>query len=192
MYIHVGKAIGLAGSFVCTNKLLKNLLINKARGFVFSTAPSPLLAALLKETLDYVLSKKAESARGHLQKLCFRFKKNLIAMQELLIKEKLKKDSNVKASPFLKILKGDPQYVSPIFPFFLFTEEASLKAALNCQEMGFDIRAIRPPTVPKGGSRLRISLHASHREKDIERLIALPFSKSQKQLYKLYYKMKAF
>lgn len=133
-----GKGLGVAGALVCASNDVIETLINKARGFIYSTAPMPLQAVLVDKALELCAS--ADAQRARLFQLCEMAKQFL------------------PASP------------SPIFPVILGDEQRALNAAIALQAKGFDIRAIRPPTVPAGSSRLRITLNAMLRDEDIKSL----------------------
>lgn len=141
-----GKALGVAGALVCGSASLMEFLINKSRPFIYSTAPPPMLAAALIRALELV-----DEEPEHRQRL--------MASAEFA-REKLPAGTkdNLPASE------------SQIIPVILGEEKRALEIAADIQEAGFDVRAIRPPTVPKGTSRLRISVNATHTEDDIEEL----------------------
>jgi 8-amino-7-oxononanoate synthase len=132
----LGKAVGAAGAFVAGRPELRAWLWNRARSFVFSTAPSPLLAAV---TLDRVLTTQAADAR----------RAHLLGLAGTLTARLRGAGLNVPADtrgPIVPVLLGDP--------------ERALAASASLRRAGLHVRAIRPPTVPEGTSRLRVSLHA--------------------------------
>ena len=133
-----GKGLGVAGALVCASHDVIHTLINKARSFIYSTAPLPLQAVLVNKALE--LCAAADNRRARLFALCDMAKQFL------------------PASP------------SPIIPIILGDEQRAINAAAALQAKGFDIRAIRPPTVPAGSSRLRITLNANLRDSDITSL----------------------
>ncbi|MBY0428951.1 MAG: 8-amino-7-oxononanoate synthase [Alphaproteobacteria bacterium] len=133
-----GKGLGVAGALVCASRDIIETLINKARSFIYSTAPMPLQAVLVNKALE--LCAAADDRRARLFALC------------------------EMAKQFL------PLSPSPIFPVILGDEPRAMNAAAALQSKGFDIRAIRPPTVPAGSSRLRITLNANLRDEDIKSL----------------------
>jgi 8-amino-7-oxononanoate synthase len=127
-----GKGLGVSGALICGHGDLIDTLVNKARGFIFATAPSPLNAALVRAALaeldrDPDLSRRAvehvQHAHGLAQRLC-----------------------------------GLSGFDTQILPVILGDDKRALAAAAALQARGHDIRAIRPPTVPRGTSRLRISI----------------------------------
>ena len=126
-----GKALGVAGGLVCASADTVDYLINTARGFIYSTAPLPLQAHLVKTALEICASEAGAERRRVLEKLC------------------------QKAQQFF----GGPG--THIVPIVIGDDAACADIAQKLQSDGYDIRAIRPPTVPEGGSRLRLSLSAS-------------------------------
>jgi 8-amino-7-oxononanoate synthase len=141
-----GKALGVACALVCGSASTIDYLINKARPFIYSTAPPPMLAAALIRALDLIDEEPGRREKVH---ALTRF-----ANEELKA-----------ATDAVEHLSG-----SQIIPVIIGEDERALKVAKALQETGFDIRAIRPPTVPQGTARLRISINASHSEGDIAEL----------------------
>jgi 8-amino-7-oxononanoate synthase len=140
-----GKALGSAGAFVCGSESLKQFLVNRARTFVFSTAMPPYLAGQIRAALG--LAVEADARRAHLRE-----------MSELLRKELARAGVNCGAS------------TTQIVPIFCGTNEAALHAAEVLRENGFAVRAIRPPTVPEGTARVRLSLTAKIAREEVVRL----------------------
>jgi 8-amino-7-oxononanoate synthase len=140
-----GKALGSAGAFICCSATLKSYLVNHARGFIFSTAAPPYLAGQVRMALR--LAREADDKRVHLRDLSRSLRGRL------------------RAAHF-SVPEGD----SPIVPVIIGDNAAALHYAEYLQERGFDVRAIRPPTVAEGTSRLRLSLTASLTRADIERV----------------------
>jgi 8-amino-7-oxononanoate synthase len=133
----LSKALGSVGGFVAGPTRFVELLENRARSYIFTTAPTPADAAAAFAALAVLRSD--EGAR---------------------LAERLR--SHVDA-----VAPGHP---SPIVPVVLGTEEEALSASAELLDAGLWVPAIRPPTVPKGTSRLRVTLSASHREDDVARL----------------------
>ncbi|EQB02409.1 8-amino-7-oxononanoate synthase [Sphingobium wenxiniae] len=127
-----GKAMGVEGALVCGPRLYIDYLINRARPFIFSTAPSPLMAVAVSAALDRV-----ESADDHRQRLTI-----------------LRQD----AAETICAPLGLPSPRSQIIPVILGKDVRAMAVAAALQADGFDVRGIRPPTVPPGTSRLRVSL----------------------------------
>lgn len=140
-----GKALGAAGALVTTTKLLRDFIVNRCRPFIFSTAPSPLMAVAVEEALS-ILRDEPE----HQQRLA-----NLIdfAHREIGAREGWR-------------LSG-----SQIMPFIVGDNAPAMALAAALQKRGFDIRGIRPPTVPAGTARLRISLTNNVDESDVRAML---------------------
>jgi 8-amino-7-oxononanoate synthase len=123
-----GKALGVAGALVCASEPIVDYLINTARPFVYSTAPMPLQAVLVQRALELV---QEEPER----------REALAAL----------KAHAAKCLPGISIS-------SQIVPIIIGGDDAAVALAGALQAEGFDIRAVRPPTVPEGTARLRLSL----------------------------------
>ena len=139
-----GKALGSFGAFVAGSRVLIDWLINRSRPFIFSTATPPLLLAMMEAGIDLCGD---PGARTRLHSLAARLRNTLSA-------------GGIDCSAS----RG------PIVPVIIGSNEAALEAAQKLQDEDYDVRAIRPPTVAPGSSRLRISVHADHCEDDIDRL----------------------
>jgi len=131
-----GKALGVAGAYVCGSTALRELLVNRCRHFVFTTALPPVVAAWWLEMLPRVVADHA--GRAALHENTNRFRTELER---------------------LGVTAGGGHFVVPVL---LGGDDRAVEAASRLCEAGFDIRAIRPPTVPAGTARLRISIHADH------------------------------
>ena len=142
----LSKAIGALGGFVAGNKDLIDYLINKARSFIFTTALPPSVIAAAKKAIE-IIEKEPE----HLKRL----KENIYFLRKGL------NDLGFKL----------PSYPTPIIPLILGNEEDALDLSKKLFDAGFFIPAIRPPTVPKGSSRLRITISSVHKKEDIESLL---------------------
>jgi 8-amino-7-oxononanoate synthase len=141
-----GKALGVAGALVCGSSEVIDYLVNKARPFIYSTAPPPMIAAALTRALALV--DEEPERREELHALAKAANEAIAAATGA--------EAHHSASQIIPVLLGG--------------EEKALKVASALQEAGFDIRAIRPPTVPQGTSRLRISINASQTESEIAEL----------------------
>ena len=137
-----GKALGVSGALVCGSAETIDLLINKARPFIYSTAPPPFLARAVKRAL------------------------------ELTQEEPWRRERVLKLAPFAhRELNGNVPFAgSQIVPVIIGGDEAALAVAGELQQAGFDVRAIRPPTVPEGTARLRVAINALHSEEQIRAL----------------------
>lgn len=141
-----GKALGAMGGLITLPRQLRDFMVNRARSFIYSTAPSPLMAAAVRAALKIVAGADAERAR--LQDLVAHFSRAL--------KEKTKIEPSG----------------SPIQPVLLGADERAVKVAGALQANGYDIRAIRPPTVPEETARLRIAITLHADEAMLDRLAA--------------------
>ena len=139
-----GKALASAGAFVCGSYRLKEFLVNWARTFIFTTAMPPYLAGQIRAALDLVC--QMDSERLHLQELANRLHRDLGP------------DLHPCAAP------------SHIISVVLGSNEKALYVAERLQAEGFDARAIRPPTVPAGTARIRLSLTCKLTLEDVARL----------------------
>ena len=142
----LGKAAGVHGAFVAAEGALIELLINRARSYVYTTAPPPLLAAALLASLEIVRTEHWRRER-------------LVSLIERLR----------AAAPTL------PGTLLPsrtaIQPLVLGAADAATRAMHALAQQGFIVPAVRPPTVPRGAARLRISLSAAHEPGELERLL---------------------
>jgi 8-amino-7-oxononanoate synthase len=142
-----GKALASAGAFVCCHEDLKQYLVNRARTFIFSTASPPYLAGQIRAALELAMA--ADDRRAHLR-----------AIASVLRHELAARGISFGAS------------ATQIVPVFCGSNEAALHVAAESQARGFAVRAIRPPTVPAGTSRIRLSLTATISRRDVIRLAA--------------------
>ncbi|MBI3274952.1 MAG: aminotransferase class I/II-fold pyridoxal phosphate-dependent enzyme, partial [Methylocystis sp.] len=141
-----GKALGVFGALVCLPCVLRDFLVNRCRAFIFATAPSPLLAACLRAALGIV-----EQADARREALATRV---AFAGRELQ-----------------RVCEMAPSQ-SQIMPVIVGSDASALALAAAMQARGYDIRAIRPPTVPEGTARLRIALTLHTDERQIAAMIA--------------------
>lgn len=144
-----GKALGTFGAFVSCRKSVRDYLVNKCRNFIFTTALPPWQAGLIAEAIRLVQPMTDE--RDYLMKLSADFRKR--------VAEKTKWST------------GNSQTM--IVPVIIGEDSEAVKIASLCREAGFDVRAVRPPTVPEGTSRLRLSFHAGIQIADMEKLAEL-------------------
>jgi 8-amino-7-oxononanoate synthase len=137
-----GKALGVAGALICASASIVDYLVNKARPFIYSTAPPPVIAAMVARALQLIDEEPWRRAR-------------------LLQLARSAHDALCPNTQF----RG-----TQIIPVILGDAGRALAVANALQASGFDVRAVRPPTVPEDTSRLRISIHADHQDSDIARL----------------------
>jgi 8-amino-7-oxononanoate synthase len=142
----LGKAAGVFGAFVAAEQVVIDTLVNHARSYVYTTATPPALASALLESLQQIAN--GDELRGHLQRLIAQLRSGL---------------------------RGLPWSLMPsataIQPLLVGGNQAALKLSEKLRERGIWVAAIRPPTVPQGTARLRITLSAAHRAADVTRLI---------------------
>lgn len=144
----LGKAAGVSGAFIAGSELLIETLINKARSYIFTTAAPPAIACALLKSLELIRTDDGDLRRGRLQAHIARLQNGLADLPWQLL-----------ASP------------TAIQPLLIGDNTATLALSAALAEKGLWVPAIRPPTVPKGTARLRISLSAAHSEADIDALI---------------------
>jgi 8-amino-7-oxononanoate synthase len=140
----MGKAVGTQGAFAAGSAALRTLLWNRARSFVFSTATSPLLAA--RTLLHVERVQAADDLRARLAATTSKLRERLRAL-------------GVPIQPGLH---------APIVPILVGNNDAALRAASNLASAGILAQAIRPPTVPPGSARLRITVSAAWPEGAVE------------------------
>jgi len=140
----LSKALGVSGGYICASQAIVDLLINKARSFVYSTAPVPMVAAAASAAIDFVMS---EAGEQRVRKL----------------RDNLTQFTAECPGEFLR--NGPPQ--SAIIPIIVGPEDTALAASQWLFESGFFVSAIRYPTVAKGAARLRITLSAAHTQEQI-------------------------
>jgi 8-amino-7-oxononanoate synthase len=143
-----GKALAAAGAFVCGSENLRRFLINRARTFIFSTGLPPYFSSQVATGM--ALAAEANFERAH-----------LIEMSTFLRHE-------LHSNGF-EIASGESQIV----PVILGSNDAAVQFAESLKEWGFGVRAIRPPTVPTGTARLRLSLTAKLSKDILARLVAV-------------------
>jgi len=140
----LGKALGASGGYICGSRALADYLINRARTFIFTTAPVPAAAAAAIAGIRYVQSSAGEERRGKLWQ-------NVSALL-----------STINSRPSTRR--------SAIIPIMMGEESKAVEAAAALREQGICIPAIRYPTVACGQARLRLTLTAAHTEEDLGRL----------------------
>ncbi|MCC6765554.1 MAG: 8-amino-7-oxononanoate synthase [Deltaproteobacteria bacterium] len=139
----LGKALGGAGAFVAGSRALVDLLVNRARSFIYTTALPPPVVAAADAALDVVAREPERRAR-------------LGALSATL-------RGRLRALGF-EISAG----AGPIIPVIAGTSERALAWSRGLLERGVFVQAIRPPTVPDGTARLRVTLMATHTDQDVE------------------------
>jgi 8-amino-7-oxononanoate synthase len=142
----LGKAAGLSGAFVASSAFLIEYLLQHARTYVFSTAPSPALVGAIPTSLKLI--QEGEQQRSQLRMLTSRLSDAVGASRY----------------PFRF-------YGTPIVPVIVGDEAETMHCARLLADQGVWVAGIRPPTVPVGSSRLRISLSAAHTFQDVDLLV---------------------
>ena len=141
-----GKALGVAGAFVAGPAWAIEYLEQRARPFIFSTAAPPAVAAALDASLDVIA---AEPERRERVRALSRYLRELLTRSGIAV----------------------PAGDSPIVPVIIGENERAVAVAEALQQAGFDVRAIRPPTVPPGTARLRISVNVGLSEEILDRFV---------------------
>ena len=136
-----GKALGAEGALLCAPAIVRDFLVNRGRPFIFSTAPSPLMAWLVHQALEIVANEPERAARLH----------GLVRHTETRLAR-----------------LGLPASGSQIFPVVIGDNARTMRIAAALQADGFDIRGIRPPTVAPGTARLRIAITLNVGEREID------------------------
>ena len=141
-----GKGLGVAGAFVAGPAWAVECLVQRARPFVFSTAPPPALADAIEASLSIVEAEPEHRAR--------------LLDRAAFVRRRLL-DEGLPVSP------GESQIV----PIIVGDNLRAVAIADALQADGFDVRAIRPPTVAEGTSRLRVSVNAALSEETLDRFV---------------------
>ncbi|MBF0326410.1 MAG: 8-amino-7-oxononanoate synthase [Alphaproteobacteria bacterium] len=140
------KAMGSFGAYVSSSRAVKDLLVNRASGLIYSTALPPAVLGAIDAAIDLVPTLGAERAR-------------LAALADKVRRAFAAADLDTAGS------------TTQIVPVILGDEDRTLKVAARLEQQGLLGIAIRPPTVPTGTARIRFALSATHSDEDIERLI---------------------
>jgi 8-amino-7-oxononanoate synthase len=142
----LSKAFGASGGYICGARTLIEWLINRARSFIYSTAPPPAIAAAALAAVDFLASPEGEERRLLLWE-------RIRLMQQLLPRVGLNEEHSAAHGA--------------IFPWIVGDQQAALDLSSALQGEGFLVPAIRYPTVAKGAARLRITVTATHKEGQI-------------------------
>lgn len=139
-----GKGLGAFGALVCGAAPLIETLVNRARGFIFSTAPSPLNAAIVRAALRH-LNENEDLQTEALDRIAYAHEQ----------------------ARYYCDLTG---FQSQVMPVVIGPDKDTMSLATKLQGLGHDVRGIRPPTVPRGTARLRISITLNASTDDITNL----------------------
>lgn len=142
----LGKAAGVSGAFIAGSNSVIEWLMQRSRSYIFTTATSPVIPSALLASLELI--ENGDDRRRHLQELISRLKTGLM-------------DTEWKLLPSFTAIQ----------PVLVGENDAVLKVSAALSERGIWVPAIRPPTVPKGSARLRISLSAAHTEEHVAQLV---------------------
>jgi 8-amino-7-oxononanoate synthase len=142
----LGKALGTFGAFVAGSEELIETLIQQARSYIYTTASPPAVAEATRASLKLV--REESWRRERLQDLIKRFRAGAAQLG-------------------LPLMPSE----TPIQPIMAGSSEQALAWSRKLEEQGILVSAIRPPTVPEGSARLRVTLSASHSDEHIERLL---------------------
>ena len=142
----LGKAAGVFGAFVAGENDLIEILVQRARPYIYTTAPPPLLAHTLLASLEIIATEGWR--REQLARLIIRLKQDVAGLRWRLLPS-----------------------ATAIQPLMIGANDEALRVAAALTQRGVLVPAIRPPTVPQGSARLRISLSAAHSEQDVAQLV---------------------
>jgi 7-keto-8-aminopelargonate synthetase-like enzyme len=144
----LSKAFGAAGGFAAGAEALRDLLVNRARTFIYTTGLPPPVAAAAGAALALIEGSAGDDRRARLDQ-----RRSWLGAE-------------LRARG---LLSADPD--GAIVPILLGTEATALSASAGLRARGFFVPAIRPPTVPPGSSRLRVTLSAAHEPAHLEQLL---------------------
>jgi 8-amino-7-oxononanoate synthase len=136
-----GKALGAEGALLCAPAIACDFLVNRGRPFIFSTAPSPLTAWLVRQAIEIAANQPERQARLH---------------------------AIVRHAAERLVPLGIPASGTQILPVIIGDNERAMRIAGSLRDAGFDIRGIRPPTVAEGTARLRIAITLNVDEANID------------------------
>lgn len=142
----LGKAVGTSGAFVAGSRTLTDYLVQKARTYIYTTAMPPALAAATLSSLELI--EHGDDRRQHLQRLIARFR------------------SGARSLGY-QLMASD----TPIQPIMVGDNWSALALSEALEARGLLVTAIRPPTVPEGEARLRVTFSAAHTLDDVDRLL---------------------
>ena len=153
----LGKALGASGGFICGSRTLVDFLVNRARSFIFSTAPVPAAAAAATAGVRLVQSNEGEQRRRKLWERVKQCRTGIL--------------------PVSDCQTGDRRDVCPtlsaIVPIMVGDEKKTVEVAAALRERGIFVPAIRYPTVARGKARLRVTVTAAHMAKDVSQLASV-------------------
>jgi 8-amino-7-oxononanoate synthase len=142
----LGKAAGVSGAFVAAEQVVIDTLVNHAHSYVYTTATPPALSVALLQSLQLIA--QGDGLRAHLHRLIVKLRNGLADLPWQLMPSE-----------------------TAIQPLLIGDNQQALKLSEGLRARGIWVAAIRPPTVPQGTARLRITLSAAHTEADVDQLI---------------------
>jgi 8-amino-7-oxononanoate synthase len=148
-----GKAFGGYGAFVACSDAMRDYLVNRARSYIYSTAPAPASLGAAREAIRIV--DHPASGTSKTSELGSQLKHRITTLEEMLIESGFK----------------TPRQGTPILPIVIGENKATLEAAESLLKDGVLAVAVRPPTVPEGTARLRLSVTLGHEDQDFQQLI---------------------
>ncbi|MET0517611.1 MAG: 8-amino-7-oxononanoate synthase [Burkholderiaceae bacterium] len=151
----LGKAAGLAGAFVVAHATVTEYLLQAARNYIFSTASPPAVEHALLTSLALIAGETGRQRRAQLRALQAHLRSGIAAL--------------LARQPHLSWRLAESQ--TPVQPLIVGGNAEVMALAAALERQGLRVPGIRPPTVPKGEARLRITLCATHTEADVDRLI---------------------
>jgi 8-amino-7-oxononanoate synthase len=151
----LGKAAGVAGAFIAAHPTITQYLLQAARTYIFTTAAPPAVPHALLKSLELIASPEGDSRRANLVRLQAQLRDGIAG---LLLRH-----------PHLgwQLVPSD----TPVQPIIIGENAATMRLAARLDAAGLRVPGIRPPTVPQGTARLRITLCATHTAADIQRLL---------------------
>ena len=141
----LGKALGSSGGYICGSRVLIDFLVNRARSFIFSTAPVPAAAAAATAAIQLIQTSEGKRRQRQLRARITEFQSPIANRQSLI--------------------------PAAIIPIIIGEESEAVAAAAQLREQGIFVPAIRYPTVARGKARLRVTLTASHSADDVATFI---------------------
>ena len=155
-----GKAVGVSGGFIATDHFqLKERILQKSRPMLYSTAVSPFITGAVKKSLDIIFSKEGDKKRDLLQENIKYLKKGLLSLKP-------------SKQEFLFCENHIENHNSNIFPLIYSDNLNIIEKEKFFMKQGLLLKAIRPPSVPRGTSRFRVILRSGHTKEDINFLLS--------------------
>jgi 8-amino-7-oxononanoate synthase len=167
--IHMGtmsKALGLSGGYIAAKREVIDLLINKARSFIYSTAPPPAITHAACESLRIIASVEGDVLRTRLHA-------NIAAakvVQGFSPHHQAQTENSSSQTATLSRAEAHDYFPAAILPLIIGDEDAAMQLSARLFNEGLLVPAIRYPTVARGSARLRLTLSAAHQSEHIERL----------------------